>query len=377
MRRAAFFLVPFLIAACGQDPVEPRASGPTPPEAPEPARIVDVVAERDALDAPVRLRWKTEPTGAPVDLLVASVPGAAVEEMELLADDLAQGSFMAEVSGRRYFALRTGEGVVARTAVRILPLAGGRNFRDIGGYETADGRRVKWGMVYRSGTMVGLTKDDYGYLDDLDAKVLVDFRSSEERAEEPTTWTVDTPEYWARDYSMAMNASGLRELFTGGEVSAARTRKVMTEQYYEMALQQREAYRLMFDRLAAGETPLVFNCSAGKDRTGVAAALLLTALGVPREQVVADYAMSDDIVDYSAAFLEAGEAQGGEDSPYAFLRQLPRDAIMPLLASEPAYVEAALDGLVEEYGSVLAFLRTELDVTDAELAAIRSQLLEG
>lgn len=377
MRRAAWILVPFLIAACGQESAEHQVSGSAPPESSGPVRIVDVVAERDALEAPVRLRWATEPAGAAVDVLVASVPDAPVEEMELLAGDLAQGSLRVEVSGRRYFALRTGEGAVARTAVRVLPLDGGRNFRDLGGYTTADGRRVKWGTVYRSGTMVGFTKDDHAYLDDLDVKMLVDFRSSEERAEEPTDWAVDAPEYWARDYSMSMNASGLRERFSEGELSAETTRRMMREQYEDMVLQQREAYRLLFDRLAAGETPLVFNCSAGKDRTGVAAALLLTALGVPREQVVADYAMSDDIVDYSAAFLETGEAEQEDDSPYAFLRELPREAIMPLLASDPEYVKAALDGLVEKYGSVLAFLRAELKVTDAELAAIRSHLLEG
>jgi hypothetical protein len=80
------------------------------------------------------------------------------------------------------------------------------------------------------------------------------------------------------------------------------------------------------------------------------------------------------VVDYSAAFLEGDE---GENSRYAFMRQFPREAIMPLLASELAYVETALDGLAEEYGSVMAFVRGELDVTDEELAAIRASLLEG
>jgi protein-tyrosine phosphatase len=369
MRPAAFVVAPLLfLAACG----EPASEAPAE-AARASARIVEAVAEREALDAPARLTWTTEPSDARVDVLAASTPDAPIEAMTLLAEDLPGGTFEVGSPGRRYFALRTEDGDVVRAAVRVLPLEGGRNFRDIGGYTTADGRQVKWGTVFRSGTMTGLTDADYAYLDDLDVRVLVDFRSKEERAAEPTAWTVDGPEYWARDYSAATDTSGLRALFAADDPTAEKTRTAMTRMYDEIALQQADAYRVMFDRLAAGETPLVFNCSAGKDRTGIAAALLLTALGVPREQVVADYALSDDIVDYSSVFLESERADEG---PHAFLRQFPRETIMPLLASEPEYIEAALDGLAEEYGSVMGFLRTEVDVTDAELASIRSLLLE-
>ncbi len=371
MRVATLVLVPVLLAACGEQVAQaPAAAAP----AAEAARIVDVSVTRETVDGPVSLSWTVEPAGAAVDVLVGVAPDAPIETMDLLAEDLVADRYEAEVDGRRYFALRTDDGALVRAAVRVLPLEGGRNFRDIGGYTTEDGRRVKWGTVFRSGTMTNLTAADYAYLDGLDAKVLVDFRSSEERADEPTDWQVDAPEYWARDYSSEADAGAFRELFASGELTAEKTRAVMTAMYDEIARQQADAYRVMFDRLAAGETPLVVNCSAGKDRTGIAAALLLTALGVPREQVVADYALSDDIVDYSAAFLETGD---GEDGPYAFMRQFPREAIMPLLASEPEYVEAALDGLEEEYGSVMAFVRSELDVTEEELEAIRALLLEG
>ncbi|MEE4301623.1 MAG: tyrosine-protein phosphatase [Pseudomonadales bacterium] len=372
MRRAAIVLVPALLAACGEQAAQ--APNVEAPPAPVAARIVEAAAARDALDGPVTLSWTVEPAGAAVDVLVGASPDMPLEAMELLGDDLTSGNFEADVEGRRYFALRTDEGSVVRTAVRVLPLEGGRNFRDLGGYTTVDGRRVRWGKVFRSGTMVDLTEADYGYLDAIDAQVLVDFRSSEERADEPTNWQVDEPEYWARDYSSETDSGAFRELFASGEITAEKTRAVMTGMYDQIALQQADAYRVMFDRLAAGETPLVFNCSAGKDRTGIAAALLLTALGVPRDQVVADYALSDDVVDYSAAFLETDE---GDDSPYAFMRQFPREAIMPLLASEPEYIEAALQGLADEYGSVMAFIRGELDVTEDELDAIRASLLEG
>ena len=121
---------------------------------------------------------------------------------------------------------------------------------------------------------------------------------------------------------------------------------------------------------------MVFNCSAGKDRTGVGAALILSALGVPRETVVADYALSEQVVDYAREFELTGEEEVDPDSPYAFLRQLPPELVMPLMRSDPAYIEAVLDGLDAEYGSTLAFIQTELDVDDEELARIRARLLD-
>ena len=153
----------------------------------------------------------------------------------------------------------------------------------------------------------------------------------------------------------------------------------MAAGYVDIAKNEAEGYTKMFDRLAVGDIPLAFNCSAGKDRAGTAAALLLTALGVPRETVVYDYSLSDDYVDYMDEFLNdeaRAEAAADPDNPYAFLFQLPPEKVAPLMASHPMYIEATFDALDEEYGSVMSFIRTELDVTESELAAIRAALLE-
>ncbi|MEL6487632.1 MAG: tyrosine-protein phosphatase, partial [Pseudomonadota bacterium] len=125
--------------------------------------------------------------------------------------------------------------------------------------------------------------------------------------------------------------------------------------------------------------PLAFNCSAGKDRAGTAAALLLSALGVPRETVVYDYALSDDYVDYMAEFMgdeaRAKAAAEGDESPYAFLMKLPPEMVAPLMESNPIYIETTLDAMEAEHGSVLAYIQAEYDVTDEELASIRAALL--
>jgi protein-tyrosine phosphatase len=146
----------------------------------------------------------------------------------------------------------------------------------------------------------------------------------------------------------------------------------MTGFYRTLAEDHAESYRAMFRQLAAGQVPLAFNCSAGKDRTGVAAALILTLLGVPRETVVADYALSDDVVDYRKEMAESAT----KNPAYSALTQLPWETVEPLLASDPAYIEAALEAMTEKYGSVDAFIEQELQVTPAMKERIRANLLE-
>ena len=162
------------------------------------------------------------------------------------------------------------------------------------------------------------------------------------------------------------------------ESTPADVKAGMAAQYSDIAYEQAPAYTAMFDELAKGNIPLAFNCSAGKDRAGTSAALILTALGVPRESVVYDYSLSDDYVDYMEAFMNEEARKEAEEgnSPYAFLFQLPEEKVAPLMASHPEYIEATLAALEAEHGSVMAFIQNELDVTDEELVAIRSSLLE-
>ena len=86
--------------------------------------------------------------------------------------------------------------------VRLLPLEGGRNFRDLGGYETVDGKTVKWGRLYRSGVLTHLTGDDYDYLREREISTIVDFRSTGERAGEPTNWQAGSVMELTWDYDM-------------------------------------------------------------------------------------------------------------------------------------------------------------------------------
>lgn len=378
-----------LAAACGpateqisEQAVDPAVAETTAPQTEVDITSVDIVHGDTAND--YTLGWATSEADAPVRISVSSKPDGS--DATLIADNVTEGSITWTADGeaeRRYFVISPvdgGEEVVS--AVRLLPLEGGRNFRDLGGYETKDGRSVKWGHVFRSGVMDGLTDADYDYLSDLGIKVVCDFREADEREREPTNWQAGAIDYLtfadpAGEEDLAENpmfAALMSPDSTPEDVAAS-----FAASYFPMALNERDGYTAMFDRLAAGEIPLAFNCSAGKDRAGTAAALILTALGVPRETVVHDYSLSDDYVDYMAEFAGEGaraEAAADPDNPYAFLMQLPPEKLAPLMASDPRYIETSFAEMDARYGSVLGFIQTELEVTDDELEAIRSQLLQ-
>ncbi|MCB2107475.1 MAG: tyrosine-protein phosphatase [Rhodobacteraceae bacterium] len=331
-------------------------------------------------DGAYAVTWTAQ---GPVDVLLSGDPNAKPAKMTLVSDNDADGQYVATDLGkitRPYFYLRPENGEGVRVALRVLPLEGGRNFRDLGGYPTKDGRHVKWGRVFRSGMMANLTDADYKYLSALGIRVVCDFRSIEERATEPTKWRAKPKiEYMAWDYSDASAGTEdqLRQMFAQPDLTPAKIAAVMAEVYPGIIEQHKDKYREMFDQLADGDIPLAFNCAAGKDRAGTAAALLLTALGVPHDIVVKDYALSEKVVDYDAAF--AGDNMSEEEmakNPYGFLAKLPKELRAPLMRSDPAYIERTFSYLDEQYGGVDRFIRVELDVDDMELARIRAALLE-
>jgi len=251
---------------------------------------------------------------------------------------------------------------------RLLPLQGGRNFRDLGGYRSADGRRVKWGLLYRSGSMHGLTASDYATLQRRGIRVVCDLRDTRERAAEPVRWpAAGAPRVLSDDYLLDM-----RDLLPAGAMkdwTAEMARAAMTASYPKMLVQFRGQYRRMFAELLAGHAPLAFNCSAGKDRTGIAAALLLTALGVPRDTVIEDYLLTNRYLD--AAKLLASPTQAG--SPWT---HLPPGVTAAMAAADRRYIEAALAVLDRHADGATGWLRDEMGLSAADVTRLRGLYLD-
>lgn len=252
---------------------------------------------------------------------------------------------------------------------RVIPLEGGRNFRDLGGYLTHDGRRVKWGNLFRSGTMAWLTPADYERLSTLSIKTICDLRTVQEREAEPNRWyQVANISYWVREQSDSFGE--LRKLMASGLSTPEMACAAMIEGYRQLPFEQAPAHRELFNRLAAGDIPLVFNCSAGKDRAGTAAALILCALGVPREAVVDDYVLTDRVVDLPAIFRDRALRRRSE------LTNKSPEIVNAILRADARYLHAALDAVKEKHGTVAAYLNDALGINGEALHAIRQRLLE-
>ncbi|MCW1430668.1 tyrosine-protein phosphatase [Novosphingobium sp. JCM 18896] len=247
---------------------------------------------------------------------------------------------------------------------RALLLQGGQNFRDLGGYRTRDGRTVRWRMLLRSGAMNHLTAADFDYLAKLKLRTVVDLRSTEERQAAPVPWPDKTaPHILTRDYRQdAMGLEGIDLAKLSGETARAR----MAAIYPGILEHFNDQYRELFDRLLADDAPLAFNCSAGKDRTGVAAALILTALDVPRETIIEDYLLSNQTFrpDLSAA---------AADPAFAVWRQLPADVSRAFMGVDRSYIEGVFRVIDAHPGGAEGYLRDRLGLDAAALATLRSR----
>ena len=257
---------------------------------------------------------------------------------------------------------------------RIVPLHGAGNFRDFGGYPAGDGMQVKRAMLFRSNRLSLLTPEDIETLEATGIATIFDLRAEREREADPTAWrsphlSVHTwpPGHKRRLVDMAQeyppDADGARAL--------------MEDFYAQMPRVLGHAFSDIITRIAAGAVPCVIHCSAGKDRTGVAAALVLTALGVPRDIVLDDYAMTDRIAaseDDVARSLFAGRDGGGR-AQAAMRERFTPEAIAMMRSARPHLIAGALAAIDRDFESFDAFLAS-IGVEAGVAQALRARLLE-
>ncbi|MFM1896876.1 MAG: hypothetical protein RLZZ385_1950 [Pseudomonadota bacterium] len=269
------------------------------------------------------------------------------------------------------------------TYERLLPLQGGSNFRDMGGYTTVDGKSVKRGVLFRSGAMVSLTEADMDYLNRFDFQTVVDLRSSDELELYPNRWaqSIDV-EYVNEDYSMLTFMGDMMQQLQSGADGMEVIQDQMGMMYQGFPDMLKPQLTELFDSLLQAQTPLVVNCSAGQDRTGVATALVLSALGVPRETILDDYLLSTQ---YRVPANERGNVDLEEAAKTNAFAQVMLSYNSEEGADEPnplygddgvPFLTFTLEAIEAEHGTVLDFLETELGIDDAEIEQLRALYLQ-
>jgi protein-tyrosine phosphatase len=174
---------------------------------------------------------------------------------------------------------------------RAVPLAGASNFRDLGGYTGRDGRAVRWRTLFRADHLAALTAQDLAQLQDLGVARAVDFRGERERA--ALAYTLSGVEQHALTIEPTVVQRAQQLMGMGRQLSAADAVSLMQDTYRDFAGDSAPRFARLFALLIERDAPLVFHCTAGKDRTGFAAALILLALGVSREAVMEDYLLTN------------------------------------------------------------------------------------
>lgn len=271
---------------------------------------------------------------------------------------------------------------------RIVNIDGTLNFRDLGGYQTASGQTVKWGKMYRSAQLDRLSDSGIATLAELDIAVVVDLRFSDESNSYPTikaavpdaemlSWhdELQSDQDQELDKSQTIRR-GWRESLDSNDPN--QVREAMRVNYPVKLYSHRAIYRKMLLRLSEDNTPLIFHCAAGKDRTGVAAALILSLLGVSEEQIIEDYLITQSLLEGKLGAWIAGGATS-ESQYHEFQKKLaeqPEEMLKPVFDADRTYIETLLSYVNEKYHGFEDYALQQLKLSDQNLIDLREALLE-
>lgn len=246
-------------------------------------------------------------------------------------------------------------------AARRIELDGAVNFRDLGGYRGSDGRRLRWGRLFRSDSLAELSERDLQRLGELGLRNLCDLRDESERLDRPGLLRADG----LRIHELGFFPRGTEALarrVRARTIAAEEARHAMRTIYRRFPVEHVSEFARVLDVLTGDDAlPALIHCTSGKDRTGFAVAVVLMAVGVARPTIVADYALSGryrrDI-----AFMFGGDADG--------------QVVEIVKAADAEFLEGAFHVIDEVWGGPEAFLRTGLGLTEDRQERLRAALLE-
>ena len=266
------------------------------------------------------------------------------------------------------------------TRARHVPLEGQPNFRDLGGYRTTDGRTVKWGQVYRSGELGQLTDEDVAALEALELRTVVNFLLPEEIDQQgPDRLPAGTRDVAAAIISdrAATLTRQVQESIKTADFEAIPPE--LNPEFHRMLLEDgKEQYAALLRELAdPANRPLAFHCSHGIHRTGTATAILLSALGVPWETIQKDYLLSNEFRREEIGRQLEKVRRVAADRQGVPLEDIDMTNVEAFYVLDGSYIDGTLEQAIEEYGSMEAYVRDGLGLTDEEIERLRGQMLDS
>jgi protein-tyrosine phosphatase len=248
---------------------------------------------------------------------------------------------------------------MSESPARHFNLAGASNFRDLGGYPAKDGRTVRWRQIFRSNHLGHVTEADIEVLRGLGLKSALDFRGTEERI--AAMCGLAEIAVHSLPIEPTVVAALRARLAAGATLSSADALEVMQDSYRNYVRYNTQNFRALFAHLLEDRAPLVIHCTAGKDRTGFACALILHTLGVPDDLIAEDYLLTN-------RFYRRDPAASND---------LPEDVKQVLASVEASFLAAAFDAISADYGDLESYLRDGLGIGAGERAELKTRYLES
>ena len=241
---------------------------------------------------------------------------------------------------------------------RVWRLQGAPNFRDLGGYIGHEGRPLRWRRLFRSDHLADLTPDDHARIQPLQLARTFDLRGVAERAATPYELPGVT------QHSLAIEPTVVQRMHdiaaAGATLTAPVVTELMNELYRALINDRADRFAELFEHLIDSDAPSVFHCTAGKDRTGIAAALVLLALGVSRDVVRADYLLTNELV----------------RDPAPIDNHTPLEARAVLWRVQQGFLDTALRIVDADHGGVERYLTQRLRLTPAARSALNERYLQ-
>jgi protein-tyrosine phosphatase len=256
-------------------------------------------------------------------------------------------------------------------AERQLSLQGTPNFRDLGGYEAQDGRRLKWGKLYRSSKLSELTDVDINYVRRLGLTLICDFRQVLEQELEPTSLGGEGSHTIASLPVTPGSSSSFMENLHKGIIAVDDSAGFMEDINRDFVANQMPRYAEMFQLLLVGDQQLLIHCASGKDRTGFGAALILDVLGVSEEAIVDDYLLTNTYLPVEKE-IERLSKEFSDQAGSAVSEELLR----PMLEVRPEYIRACFEEIKKRYESKEHFYESALCLDNSKVAKLKDRYLD-